>query len=91
MIMLGLNAGLQLPSKHESLLAEMLFSQMLRVPQPQLKPLAYSTLMVCHSLLPISISFSSCPTLVPHCSSITVYLWPWLAWDALTTEHYAHS
>lgn len=38
--------GLQLPSKHESLLAEMLFSQMLRVPQPQLKPLAYSTLMV---------------------------------------------
>lgn len=42
----GVSAGLQLPSKHESLLAEMLFSQMLRVPQSQLKPLAYSTLMV---------------------------------------------
>lgn len=40
-------AGLPLPAKHESLLAELLFSQMLRVPQAQLKPLAYSTLMVC--------------------------------------------
>ncbi len=39
-------AGLPLPAKHESLLAELLFSQMLRVPQAQLKPLAYSTLMV---------------------------------------------
>lgn len=39
-------AGLPLPSKHEALLAEMLFAQMLCVPQPPLKPLAYSTLMV---------------------------------------------
>ncbi len=46
-------AGLQLPGKHESLLAEMLFSQMLRVPQPQLKPLAYSTLMVRHPVPPV--------------------------------------
>ena len=40
------NAGLPLPNKHEALLAEMLFAQMLCVPQPHLKPLAYSTLMV---------------------------------------------
>jgi hypothetical protein len=40
------NAGLPLPSKHEALLAEMLFAQMLCVPEPPLKPLAYSTLMV---------------------------------------------
>ena len=39
-------AGLPLPNKHEALLAEMLFAQMLCVPQPPLKPLAYSTLMV---------------------------------------------
>ena len=39
------NAGLPLP-KHEALLAEMLFAQMLCIPQPHLKPLAYSTLMV---------------------------------------------
>lgn len=39
-------AGLPLPHKHESLLAEMLFAQMLRLPQPEFKPLAYSTLMV---------------------------------------------
>ena len=39
-------AGLPLPNKHEALLAEMLFAQMLCVPKPPLKPLAYSTLMV---------------------------------------------
>ncbi|KAK9846278.1 hypothetical protein WJX81_000837 [Elliptochloris bilobata] len=38
--------GLPLPDKHESLLAEMLFSQMLRLPAPAFKPLAYSALMV---------------------------------------------
>ncbi|CAL8461756.1 g1287 [Coccomyxa elongata] len=54
--------GLQLPSKHESLLAEMLFSQMLRVPQSQLKPLAYSTLMVdvCKLLATFPRSMSAC-------------------------------
>jgi nuclear cap-binding protein subunit 1 len=34
-----------LPRKHEGLLAEMLFAQMLRLPAPEFKPLAYSTLM----------------------------------------------
>jgi hypothetical protein len=38
-------AGLPLPDKHEALLAEMLFAQMLRLPAPALKPLAYSALM----------------------------------------------
>lgn len=38
-------AGLPLPDKHESLLAEMLFSQMLRLPTSTFKPLAYSALM----------------------------------------------
>ncbi|EIE25257.1 ARM repeat-containing protein [Coccomyxa subellipsoidea C-169] len=54
--------GLQLPGKHESLLAEMLFSQMLRVPQPQLKPLAYSTLMVdvCKLMATFPRSMSAC-------------------------------
>ena len=37
--------GLPLPDKHESLLAEMLFSQMLRLPAAPFKPLAYSALM----------------------------------------------
>lgn len=39
-------AGLPLPYSHEPLLCEVLFSQMLRLPRPQFKPIMYATLMV---------------------------------------------
>ena len=54
-------AGLPLPNKHKALLAEMLFAQMLCVPQPPLKPLAYSTLMV------RPLHHTACAVLVPCC------------------------
>lgn len=55
-------AGLPLPYKCESLLAETLFSQMLRVPLPAHKPVAYGALMVdlCKLLPTFPRSMSAC-------------------------------
>lgn len=55
-------AGLPLPYKYESLLAETLFAQMLRVPAPAHKPVAYGALMVdlCKLLPTFPRSMSAC-------------------------------
>lgn len=57
-----LASGLPLPYKHEPLLAEVLFSQLLKVPKPRHKPLAYATLMVdlCKLLPAFPRSMSTC-------------------------------
>ncbi len=57
-----LAAGLPLPYKYESLLAETLFAQMLRVPAPAHKPVAYGALMVdlCKLLPTFPRSMSAC-------------------------------
>ena len=57
-----LAAGLPLPYKYESLLAEALFGQMLRVPAPAHKPVAYGALMVdlCKLLPTFPRSMSAC-------------------------------
>ncbi len=54
--------GLPIPYKHESLLAETLFSQLLRVPAPAHKPVAYGALMVdlCKLLPTFPRSMSAC-------------------------------
>ena len=58
----SLAAGLPLPYKYESLLAEALFGQMLRVPAPAHKPVAYGALMVdlCKLLPTFPRSMSAC-------------------------------
>ncbi len=55
-------AGLPLPYKHESLLAEVLFSQLLRVPAPAHKALSYAALMVdlCKLMPTFPRSMSTC-------------------------------
>lgn len=55
-------AGLPIPYKYESLLAETLFSQLLRVPAPAHKPVAYAALMVdlCKLLPTFPRSMSAC-------------------------------
>ncbi len=58
----GNSAGLPIPYKYESLLAETLFSQLLRVPSPAHKPVAYAALMVdlCKLLPTFPRSMSAC-------------------------------
>lgn len=41
-----LSAGLPLSGKIEPILTETIFSQMMRVPYPHLKPIAYATILV---------------------------------------------
>lgn len=62
LILDDVTAGLPLPYKYESLLAETLFSQMLRVPAPAHKPVAYGALMVdlCKLLPTFPRSMSAC-------------------------------
>lgn len=56
-------AGLPIKEGLEALLAEVLFSQMLCLPRPPLKPLAYSAIMVRLKLLALS-----SPGTTPVCS-----------------------
>ena len=54
--------ALPLPYDYDALLAELLFSQMLALPQPQFKPIAYSCLIVRPVALLLSVlwSFAIC-------------------------------